>query len=427
MLQSKLFTRTTKESPKDEVSINAQLLERAGYVQKTLSGVYSFLPLGLKVLRKVEDIIRHEMDALSGQELFLPALHPKENWMQTGRWDGFDALFKIRSRYEYEYALGATHEEIIVPVVKKYVKSYRDLPFAAYQIQTKFRDEPRAKSGLLRGREFRMKDMYSFHASMEDLDAYYEKVQQGYATIFSRLTLAGILTLASGGSFSKYSHEFQVETPTGEDTIFYCKNCDTAINKEIADETHSCPQCHTSGEEKHTSEVGNIFKLYTKYSEPFNLTFMNEQGGTDVVLMGCYGIGTSRLVGTLVEIFHDAKGLRWPVTVAPYHIHLVPIVGKDAQMRKELEAQYRTAQEHLVRAGYEVLLDDRSDLTAGERFADSDLIGLPIRIIFSERNHKEKKAEIVVRMTGQTHIAPYHSLIQTIQDMLPWEKSSLAV
>ncbi len=422
MLQSKLFTRTTKESPKDEVSINAQLLERAGYVQKALAGVYSFLPLGLRVLSKIENIIRQEMDALGGQELFLPALHPKEYWMQTGRWDGFDALFKIRSRYEYEYALGATHEEMIVPLVKKYVKSYRDLPFAAYQIQTKFRDEPRAKSGLMRGREFRMKDMYSFHASMEDLDMYYEKVQSGYNTIFARLELNSLLTLASGGSFSKYSHEYQVETPTGEDTIFYCKNCDIAVNKEIADQKNNCPQCQIPAEEKRTSEVGNIFKLYTKYSEPFNLTFMNEGGGSDVVLMGCYGIGTSRLLGTLVEVFHDAKGLRWPLTVAPYHIHLVPIVGKDAQIRKELETQYRTVYDQLIEQGYEVLLDDRFDLSVGERFADSDLLGLPVRIVLSERNHKDKNAEIVLRMNGEVKLTDYQSLLATVKNILPWEK-----
>ncbi len=418
MLQSKLFTRTTKETPKDEISINAQLLERAGFVQKTLAGVYSFLPLGYRVLTKIENIIREEMNALGGQELFLPALHPKEYWMQTGRWNEFNALFKIRSRYEYEYALGATHEEVIVPVVKKYVKSYRDLPFAAYQIQTKFRDEPRAKSGLLRGREFRMKDMYSFHASTEDLDEYYERVKRGYETIFSRLGLESMLTLASGGSFSKYSHEFQVETPTGEDIIYYCKNCRIAVNKEIADKKNICPECKKSGEEKKTSEIGNIFKLYTKYSEPFNLTFMNERGGTDTVLMGCYGIGTSRLMGAIAEIFHDPRGLRWPSAIAPYHIHLVPILPNASPLRKELETELHSIQTNISRDGYEILIDDRIDLTPGERFADSDLLGIPLRVVLSERNHKKQHAEVVNRMNGEVlHIA-YSSLAQKIRTLL---------
>ncbi len=421
MYQSKLFTRTIKENPKDEVAINAQLLERAGYVQKALAGVYSFLPLGISVLQNIERIIREEMNALGGQEVFLPALHPKEYWMKTGRWDDLDVLFKIKSRYDFEYGLGPTHEEVIVPVVARYIKSYRDLPFAAYQIQTKFRDEPRAKSGLLRGREFRMKDMYSFHSTMEDLDAYYEKIQKGYMNVFSRLGLNAILTMASGGSFSKYSHEFQVVTPTGEDTIFYCKECDMAVNKEIADEKGSCHQCKKPGEPLKTSEVGNIFKLYTKYSQPFNLTFMNERGEQEVVLMGCYGIGTTRIMGTIVEIFHDDHGITWPTTIAPYDIHLVPILGQDATKREELTKKAHGIYEELSRAGYTVLFDDRFDLSAGERFADSDLIGLPLRIIVSERNHKEESVEAIIRSNKQSTKIPYSSLCEDIKTLIAWE------
>lgn len=421
MLQSNLFTRTAKKIPTDEVSINAQLLERAGYVQKTLAGVYSYLPLGVRVLSNIENIVRQEMDNLGGQEVFLPSLHPKEYWMKTGRWDEFDALFKIRSRYHYEYALGATHEEIIVPLVKQYVQSYRDLPFAAYQIQTKFRDEPRAKSGLLRGREFRMKDMYSFHASMEDLDAYYERAQRAYHAIFSRLGLANILTLASGGTFSQYSHEFQVENNNGEDTIFYCKNCDIAVNKEITDSAGTCPQCKKSGEEKKTTEVGNIFKLYAKYSEPFQLTFMNQSGGSDAVLMGCYGIGTTRLMGALVEVFHDSVGILWPTTVAPYDIHLIPLLPKDPNTCGEIIKKYTALHTILKGAGYEVMIDDRKGLSTGERLADSDLLGIPIRIIVSERNHEHGKAEVVVRKNNEIRHVAYQQLVGEIDALLPWE------
>lgn len=420
MYQSKLFTKTIRETPKDEVAINAQLLERAGYVEKALAGVYSFLPLGNTVLQNIERIIREEMNAMGGQEVFLPALHPKEYWMQTGRWDDLDVLFKIKSRYDFEYGLGPTHEEVIVPVVARYIKSYRDLPFAAYQIQTKFRDEPRAKSGLLRGREFRMKDMYSFHSSMEDLDAYYEKIQRGYMNVFSRLGLNAILTMASGGSFSKYSHEFQVVTPTGEDTIFYCNDCDVAVNKEIADEKGSCHQCKKPGKPLKTSEVGNIFKLLTKYSQPFNLTFMNERGGQDIVLMGCYGIGTTRIMGTIVEIFHDDHGITWPSAVAPYDIHLVPILGQDSEKRQELEKKSHAIYQELQNAGYTVLFDDRFDLSAGERFADSDLIGLPLRIIVSERNDKENGVEAILRSNKQSTKISYDALLKTIETLIAW-------
>jgi prolyl-tRNA synthetase len=279
MLQSKLFYKTLREAPKEADSKSHALLVRGGFIDQVSAGVYSFMPLGLKVIRKIEKIVREEIESVGGQELLMPALIQKENWQTTGRWDTFDALFKLKGSNEKEYALGATHEEIVSPLVKKNLGSYKDLPISIFQIQTKFRNELRAKSGILRTREFIMKDLYSFHTTQEDLDLYYEKVTKAYVRIFKR---AGVgketyLTLASGGSFSKYSHEFQMLTDAGEDLIYICKKCKTAVNKELNAE--KCPNCQsTEFEEKKAVEVGNIFKLGTKYSAPFELKFKDKNG-----------------------------------------------------------------------------------------------------------------------------------------------------
>ncbi|MBI4239994.1 hypothetical protein HY620_03320 [Candidatus Uhrbacteria bacterium] len=404
MFQSRLCTRTSRESPKDEVAMNAQLLERAGFVQKAMAGVYSYLPLGRKVLDAVENIVREEMVAVNGQEIFLPALHPKEHWLATGRWDGFDALFKITSRHDFEYALGPTHEEMLVPTMKKYIQSYKDLPFSVFQIQTKFRDEARAKSGLLRGREFRMKDMYSFHASSESLDEYYERVTYAYKNVFRRLGLTAYLTEASGGTFSKYSHEFQVPIETGEDTIFYCSGCDYAVNSEIS-EQGICTKCGGKGMETKASEVGNIFKLNTKYSDPFDLTFTDESGEKHRVIMGCYGIGTSRLVGTIVEAHHDSDGIKWPEAVAPYAVHLLALSG--GEIRTKADALYS----ELRARGISVLFDEREDVSIGEKLKDSDLIGLPHRIIVSEKSLVNGGYEYKKRAESTSVVLPQQELL----------------
>lgn len=410
MKQSELCTQTTRENPKDEYALNAQLLVRAGYVDKVLAGVYAYLPLGATVLHKIEQIVREEMNSVGGQELFLPALHPKENWITTGRWESMDALFKLTSRYDMEYALGATHEEVVVPLIQKFIRSYRDLPISVYQIQTKFRDEPRAKSGLLRGREFRMKDMYSFHASSDSLDEYYDRVIGAYRRIFVRLGLNAILTESSGGTFSKYSHEFQVETPTGEDTIYYCKTCQLAVNKEIS-EDGACKRCGSVGAAMKASEVGNIFKLGTKYTDPFDTSFMDESGSAVRVIMGCYGIGTSRLMGTIAEVTADERGLRWPESVSPFAIHVIPLSSKDVSADAAVNARANTLYEKLTAAGVSVMIDDRH-ISAGEKFADSDLLGFPTRVIVSEKTLAQNESVEVKKRTDE------HIHLRTISEFL---------
>lgn len=395
MKQSDFFVKTLRENPKDETSVNAQLLIRAGFVDKVLAGVYTILPLGVRVLRKIENIVREEMEGFGGQEVLMPALQPKANWEKTGRWEAYDSLFRFTSFYtKNEYALGPTHEEIVTPLFGKMNFSYKDLPKAVFQIQTKFRDEARAKSGLLRGREFLMKDLYSFHADEKCLDEYYEKAKEAYRRIFKKIGLGHVtfLTFASGGTFSKYSHEFQTLTAAGEDLIYICDKCDVAVNKEIlGDRKNSCPECGNGDlREEKAVEVGNIFKLKTKYSDAFGLTYKNEAGESKPVMMGCYGIGITRLLGTIVEAHHDDEGIVWPEAVAPFKVYLVSI-GREAE--GFADEVYRKLKEH----GVEVFYDNRKDVSAGEKFKDADLIGVPWRAIIGEKSFREKKIEVKKR------------------------------
>jgi len=406
MLQSKLFYKTTKEISGEEKSINAQLLVRAGFVDKLMAGVYTYLPLGLRVLEKIKDIIREEMNAIGGQEILMPALTPKENWAQTGRWNAIDVLFKLKGAGEREYALGSTHEEIVTPLVKKIVNSYKDLPLYVYQIQDKFRDEPRAKSGLLRGREFSMKDLYSFHKDEADLDSYYETVKQSYLKIFNRCGLEAIVAEASGGTFSKYSHEFQVLTENGEDTIYYCKKCFYAQNKEVSEyrEGDRCPKCSGEIKEGKAIEVGNIFKLKTKFSEAFDLSFIDRDGKKKLAVMGCYGIGPSRVMGAIVEVRHDDKGIIWPDKVAPCGIHLIAIFGKDKATNKKIQKKSLELHESLQKEGFDVLYDDREDASAGVKLAESDLIGIPVRLVASEKTLAKDSAEFKRRDSAEIQL-----------------------
>ncbi len=385
MLQSHLFTKTRKTPPKDEVSKNAQLLIRAGFIDKLHAGVYSYLPLGLAVLKRIEQVIREELNAVGAQELLMPALQPKEPWVATGRWDALDVLYKVRDSSGKEYALGPTHEEVIVPLVRQFLSSYEDLPFSAYQFQTKFRMELRSKSGILRGREFLMKDQYSFHRDEQDLDTYYEQMQGVYRKIFERVGIGGqtFLTFASGGSFSKYSHEFQTLTDSGEDTIYLCRACRLAVNDEIWPEVGYCPECQkTTLEKKKAIEVGNIFKLGTKYTEPFAVTYKDRAGEDQLVVMGCFGIGLGRVMGAVAEIFSDDAGLVWPAAIAPYDVHLVGLFARaDEAVVKRALGVY----EQLERAGIRVLSDDRQDVQAGEKLADADLLGIPVRLVVSSK------------------------------------------
>jgi prolyl-tRNA synthetase len=333
MKQSKLFTKTLRDNPKDEVSLNAQLLIRGGFIDKLMAGAYTVLPLGWRVMRKIENIIREEMNAIGGEEIFMPALHPKENWMVPGRWEAMDDLYKLKDVSEREFALGATHEEIIVPLMKKFITSYKDLPIYVYQFQNKFRMELRSKSGILRGREFIMKDLYSFHLDENDLNEYYEKAKTAYFKIFERAGLKDVtyLTFASGSSFAKYSHEFQAATSAGEDLIYICNRCNLAINKEIKSEVHVCPGCQSDDFRIEKSiEVGNIFKLGSRYSEPFGLKVKDGKGEEKPVVMGCYGIGLGRLMGTIVEVHNDEKGIRWPDQVAPFQVHILSLKQNDS-------------------------------------------------------------------------------------------------
>ena len=377
---SGLFSKTSKQVSAGEVSVNARFLIRAGYIDKVAAGIYSYLPLGQRVIGNISNIVREEMDAIGGQEITMPVLHPRANWEQTGRWKSLDILFKIKGEAG-EFALGPTHEEIVVPMAKNFIKSYADLPKYVYQIQTKFRDEPRAKAGLLRGREFLMKDLYSFHADEADFEKYYEKVKEAYRDIFKRLGLNAIETKASGGTFSKYSDEYQVICESGEDEIIYCPGGDFAENMEIATvkEGKQCDLGHGPLVKARTIEVGNIFSLKDKYSKPFGLVYTDSKGKQKPVLMGCYGIGISRLMGAIVEVFHDDKGIIWPKAVSPFVCHLVHVEDKGT----ELVAL--KVYETLVKNGIDVLWDDRENVSAGEKFADCDLIGIPVRLVVSKK------------------------------------------
>jgi len=392
MRQSQLFTHSLKELPKDESSFNAQTLMRAGFIEKISAGVYAYLPLGLRVFQKIEAIIRQEMASLGAQEVVLPSLTPEEPWQQTGRLATFDVLFKTTGSDKKKYVLAPTHEEIITPLVKKFVQSYRDLPVGVYQIQTKFRNELRVKSGLLRGREFTMKDLYSFHLDQDDLNAYYLAVQKAYFQILKRCGLLEqtYLTFASGGAFSQYSHEFQTVTEAGEDTIFICEDCNLAINKEIIKEQPVCPNCGRKDLlERRAIEIANIFKLGVKFSKAFDFTVTDAEGKRQPVIMGCYGLGLDRIMGAIVEVNHDNHGLIWPVEVAPFKAHLLDITT-DTKGHHQAQSLYET----LLKLGLEVLFDDRRQTPAGSKFADADLIGCPYRLVVSDRTIEQESFEI---------------------------------
>lgn len=384
MLQTKLFGKTLREAPKDETSFNAKLLSRAGYIDKLLAGVYSYLPLGLKVLAKIQNIVREEMNLLGAQEILMPALQPKELWEKTNRWSNMkDILFKFTGQDGSEKILLApTHEENVVELVKKRINSYRDLPIALYQIQDKFRNEARAKSGLLRGREFNMKDLYSFHATEEDLKDFYDKAIQAYQKIFKRCGLESLVVEASGGVFSKeFSHEFQVLTSYGEDEIIYCPSGDFAQNKEICQlkENDHCPNCSKKLIRAKTIEVGNIFKLGCKYSHDLKLVFADEKGQTKEVTMGCYGIGPSRMMGAAVEVHHDDQGIIWPTSLTPFQLHLL-LLSQETVKKNRAKKLYQD----LTDQGWQVLFDDR-EVSPGVKLNDADLLGISLQLIIGEK------------------------------------------
>ena len=390
MRQSQLFFKTLKEVPADADSLNASYLVRACMVQKQMAGVYSYLPLGLRIYKKIENIIRQEMDKMGGQEILMNVLQPKELWDETGRSEStIDILYKFKDSRNKELLLAPTHEEQVIDIFRSHIKSYKDLPLALYQFQSKFRNEPRAKSGLLRGREFIMKDMYSFHFTQDDFEDFYEKSKKAYFEIYKRLDMPVKCVAASGGIFSEFSHEFQTLTEVGEDTIYYCDNCDFAENKEIAKVTENdkCPKCGGVIKVSSGIEVGNIFPLGTKYTKAMNTTITTVDGKVADVIMGCYGIGLSRALATIVELKYDiAKNkMVWPKEVAPFKVHLISL-GEN----EEAEKIYQD----LTKKGVDVLYDDR-DSSAGAKFAEADLIGCPVRIIVSKKSLASGGVEIV--------------------------------
>ncbi|MBP9782529.1 MAG: prolyl-tRNA synthetase [Candidatus Pacebacteria bacterium] len=420
MRQSKLYTKTLREAPSDEVSKNAILLTRAGFIHKEMAGVYTFLPLGLRVLKKIEDIVRRHMDTV-GTELLMTTLSPEEYWKNTNRLDTVDVLMRTgpanevsKQKSSNSYIINPTHEDMITPLAAEYLQSYKDLPAAFYQIQTKFRNEARAKSGLLRGREFRMKDLYSFHRDQNDLMRYYEEIKPVYMNIYRDIGIGDdtFITVASGGDFTpNFSHEFQTLVDVGEDVIYLDRKNNIAYNKEVVnDETAKKLGVDFSQMEQVAAcEVGNIFPLDTKYTEVLDYRYTDQDGTKKFPYMGCYGIGPSRIMGVVIEKLADEKGLVWPAAIAPFSLHLIAISkDKDSEASKLAEDVYTK----LTQAGVEVLFDDR-DEGAGSKFADSDLIGIPMRVVVSDKSLEKGGVEIKERTSDQSEIITVEQLLKT--------------
>ncbi len=418
MRQSQLFTKTRKEAPSDETAKSAKLLIRAGFVFKEQAGVYSMLPLGLRVQNKIVSIIRREMNAIDGQEVSMTALQDPELWKTSGRWDDkvVDNWFKTKLKNDTELGLSFSHEEPLTRIMKQFIGSYRDLPKFVYQFQTKFRNELRAKSGLLRGREFLMKDLYSFTKDTADLDIFYERAAEAYKKIYNAVGIGHVTykTFASGGVFTKYSHEFQTLTDAGEDTIYLAKDKSVAINKEVYNDEALTMYKKTTKDfdEVKAIEVGNIFKLGTQYSEPLGLTFADETGKHHPVVMGCYGIGLGRLLATVVEVLGDEKGLVWPKAIAPFDVHVVELNPKQDSV---ISSGVRDLIVSLEQEGIEVLHDDRIDATAGQKFADSDLIGIPMRVVVSSKTVAAKAFEIVDRASGKVSAGDATEILRSLK------------
>jgi prolyl-tRNA synthetase len=400
MRQSQLFTKTRREAPKDEEAKNAQLLIRGGYIHKEMAGVYNFLPLGLRVLKNIEQIIREEMNAIGGIEMRTAVLQSKDVWEKSGRWSDevVDNWFKTKLKNGAEAGLSFTNEEAYSNILKQYVNSYKDLPAYPYDFKEIFRNEARSKSGIMRGREFYWKALYSFSKNESEHNEFYEKAKVAYQKIFDRVGIGHLtyLTFASGGTFSKFSHEFQTITEAGEDTVYINEEKKQAVNKEVNTEEvlNTLGFNESKLLEKKAVEVGNIFTLGTKFSEPFDLKYKNEKGEGELVFMGSYGIGLGRLLGTITEVSSDDKGIIWPESVAPFKFHLLEIVSEKPEVKETAEKIYK-------KLGIENCLYDDRDIRAGEKFADADLLGMPYQIIVSEKNISAGKLELRDRKTGE--------------------------
>lgn len=414
MRVSQVFTKTSKTAPSDEVAKNAQLLIRAGFVYKEMAGVYAYLPYGLRVVEKIKQIVREEMNAIHSNELIMAGLQRKEIWDKTGRWDDdvVDIWFKTKLKDGTELGLGWSHEEPIVEMLKQYIHSYKDLPVSLYQFQTKLRNELRAKSGIMRGREFVMKDMYSFHSSAEDLATYYDETIEAYKRIYDRLGLGDdtYMTFASGGAFTKFSHEFQTICDAGEDTIYLHREKNIAINEEVIDEAvKELGIAREELEQVKTAEVGNIFNFGAQKADDMGLTFTSKDDASSSVYMGSYGVGITRVMGVIVEKYADDKGLVWPEAVAPYQVYLATI----GDVAEQADALY----ESLTAKGIEVLYDDR-DARPGEKFADADLLGIPHRVVVSPRLLEQNCYEYKARTSEESQILTESDLFATLSGKL---------
>lgn len=394
MLQSQLFPKTKKEAPKDAESVNHKLLVRAGFMDQLMAGSWTLLPLGWRVVTKINQIIREEINTIGGQEMLMPLLHPKNIWGETGRWDkANEIMYKLKDMHDKEFVLSFTHEEIVMDLLRKTINSYKDLPVSVYHFSTKFRNELRAKNGILRGREFMMKDLYSAHTTEENLMDYYEKVKDAYRKIFTRLGFNFKVAKASGGVFTdKFTHEFQVLSDAGEDTIYWKDGDSEAVNEEVLE---------GNKEDYHSAksiEVGNIFPLGTWYAEKMGMTFTDQDGKRKPVWFGSYGIGPTRVMGTWVEVSHDEKGIIWSKEISPFAVHLIGLNGKG-----------KDVYEKLIKEGVDVLFDDR-DLGAGEKFSDADLIGIPVRLVVSDKTGDQ--IEYKERTSDNTTLLSFDSILE---------------
>ena len=416
MRQSKLFTKTKKEAPSDEVSRNAELLIRGGFIHKEMAGVYSYLPLGLRVIKKIENIIREEMNAVGGTEMKTSIIQNKEVWEKTNRWndDEVDIWFKTKLKNGGEVGLSWSNEENFAAILTQYVSSHKDLPLYLYDFKDIFRNETRSKSGILRGREFYWKALYSFSKDEAEHNIFYEQMKTSYQNIFKRVGIGHMtyLTFASGGAFSKYSHEFQTLTSAGEDIIYVSEDKALAVNREVMgdDVLASLGLEKEKLSEEKAIEVGNIFTLGTGKSEAIGLFYMDKNGEKKPVFMGSYGIGLGRLMGTVVEVLSDERGIVWPEAVAPFQVHLLSL-GEDAKVLKEAEKVFETLSGNNI----EVLFDDRLGVSAGEKFAESDLLGVPLRAVVSERSLKEGGIEIKGRTEAKGRIIKLDELLKNVR------------
>lgn len=417
MKYTNLFVKTLKSAPSTADTANHRLLVQAGFVRQVMAGVYTYLPLGLRVLNKISNIVREEMDGIGSQEVLMPLLHPSTLWKQTGGWDKVDVLFKIKSRTDKEYALASSNEETVTPLAKEWIHSERDLPLSIYHINWKFRDELRSKSGIMRGREFLMKDMYSFHSDQADFDTFYAKAKEAYLKVYTRLGLIAKVTEASGGSFAdKVSYEFEVLTNAGEAPILYCSKCDYCVNVDdikTYKEGDDCPLCKADQlKSAMASEVGNVFDLGQRYSKAFDVTFTDTKGEKHYPIMGCYGIGVSRTMGVIVEKFNDERGIMWPASIAPFTVHLASLNTNDDSVIKRADEIYA----QLSKAGVEVLYDDRTDVGAGQKLAEADMIGCPIRAVVSTKTGEQ--IELKLRNEETAKLVSVEALIKQARSLV---------